>query len=316
MADFALIKDSLRNKTFFIDVKRYLSNRNPFIFTTNLEVKNLAAQTSTYRKLSKKYQYVLDQGIADKKESVQSNKIWILWLQGIDNAPDLVKACYNSVVTQFPEKEVILLDSSNLGDYVQLPDYIQKKFEQGRMSFAHYSDLIRINLLCDHGGIWIDSTVLCTGRGLIDYVSTLPMFCFKQLDLANCDVPPIIMSNWFLAGKSNQNIYLMTRNLLYAYWKDNDYVKNYFFFHIFMTMAARKYAEEWNQIPCFNNHSPHVLMFELQNKYTEERWNQIKGFSDIHKLSYRLANDGKDTMYRKILNEYLPKNHTENAENG
>lgn len=309
MVKIARIKQSIQNKTFCTDVKchisNYISNSNLLIYSTDKSVIKLANEKKTYRKLYKKYKYVLDQGISDKKEPEQSNKIWILWLQGIENAPELVKACYNSVVHQFPDKEVILLDNNNLNDYVKFPDYIQKKFEEGRMGFAHYSDLIRAYLMCDYGGIWIDSTVLCTGRGLIDYISTLPMFCFKQLDLANCDQPAIIMSNWFLAGKSNQNIYLMTRNLLNEYWKDNDCIKNYFFFHIFMTMAARKYADEWKQIPCFNNHSPHVLYFELEGKYTEERWNQIKGFSDIHKLSHHLDFDKQGTMYEKVLNEYL-----------
>lgn len=52
-------------------------------------------------------------------------------------------------------------------------------------------------------------------------------------------------NNWFLYGTTNQNIYCLTRELLYAYWKDNDRAVDYYIFHLFMTMACDYYREEY-----------------------------------------------------------------------
>lgn len=41
-----------------------------------------------------------------------------------------------------------------------LPNFILKKFENGYISITHLSDIIRVLLLYNYGGLWIDSTVL------------------------------------------------------------------------------------------------------------------------------------------------------------
>ena len=45
--------------------------------------------------------------ISDYNIIEKSNKIWICWFQGIENAPELVKACYNSVLKNYKDKEII-----------------------------------------------------------------------------------------------------------------------------------------------------------------------------------------------------------------
>ena len=58
-----------------------------------------------------------------------------------------------------PGKEFVVLDKTNISDYVRLPEYIEKKWKAGIIGNAQYSDLVRNELLIKYGGYWIDSTV-------------------------------------------------------------------------------------------------------------------------------------------------------------
>ncbi len=163
-------------------------------------------------------------------------------------------------------------------------------------------------MLCEYGGLWCDATLLCTSPEFPGYISTLPLFVFKSMDLSRLHQTPSVASNWCIAAQSNQRILVMTRKLLYAYWEEKDSLDHYFIFHMFFAMAARKYADDWNAVPMFNNHSPHTLMFELEDDFSEERWEQIMKMSDLHKLNHHLVhNEPKNTFYDHIISKYYPE---------
>lgn len=77
--------------------------------------------------------------------------IWWCWLQGIDAAPEIIKACYNSLVHGewfiVQGYEVRVIDDSNWREYVELPSYIEKKWEKGRIPAAMFSDLLRVEIV-------------------------------------------------------------------------------------------------------------------------------------------------------------------------
>ena len=51
-------------------------------------------------------------------------KIWQYWGQGVENAPDLVRACMASVEKYRGNIERVVLDENTIKDYVEIPDYI------------------------------------------------------------------------------------------------------------------------------------------------------------------------------------------------
>ena len=101
--------------------------------------------------------YQLQESIPDCDEKLR-NKIWICWWQGIENAPEIVKACVESIKRNAGEYEVIVITDDNCKDYVQFPDWLEGKMENEIFSRTHYSDLLRMSILAKYGGIWIDST--------------------------------------------------------------------------------------------------------------------------------------------------------------
>ena len=64
--------------------------------------------------------------------------------------------------------EVIVIDEKNWREYIDLPDYIIRRRERKQIPPAHFTDLLRLELLIRYGGTWIDSTVLCTGFKFFD----------------------------------------------------------------------------------------------------------------------------------------------------
>lgn len=269
-------------------------------YICNKSAEALFYQSATYDKLYREYKDIIDEEII-VADSEKSNKVWICWFQGFDKAPELVKACVQSIREQLSAKEIILLDDSNIEEYIEIPEYIKKKRAKGIITPAHYSDIVRVSILCKWGGIWIDSTVFCTGNRIFKIIEDMPLFVFSQNDLLRKDIAPIVASSWFISAFSNQKILLLTKKLLFEYWRREKYLREYYLFHLFFAMSSRRYEEDWNKIPNFNNHNPHMLQFELGDNYDENRWEQLKYFSDVHKLNNHYNYSDDDTFYGYLL---------------
>lgn len=297
------IKKSFEDGSFILKIGKKLHSLFPIYYLKN---KSLVFQQDidySYRKLKKQYKKVIEKGVINLLPSKSSNNIWICWFQGEEKAPELVKACIASARKNFPDREIIILTDENLYDYINLPEYILQKREKGIIPNAQFSDLIRVELLCNYGGLWIDATVLVTENS--SKLLNNPLFVYRQLDLTRLGKSPIVASNWLIYANSNNNILLLTRELLWKYWKEKNVLENYFIFHIFFTIATERYPEQWEKVPIFNNHSPHTLHFELNNEYSKSRWEEIIGMSSFHKLNHHLNySGGKDTFYKFIIESY------------
>jgi hypothetical protein len=71
----------------------------------------------------------------------------------------LVKACIDSWKTHNPEYKIIVLNKQNVKEYLPEPDL--SKMRHLNDFVQRYSDFVRIHILAKHGGIWLDSSVIC-----------------------------------------------------------------------------------------------------------------------------------------------------------
>ncbi len=259
-----------------------------------------------YQKLKKKYMKSCTQNCYWEKEEKQYNakRVWFCWLQGLDKAPDLVKRCYESLRKHMPDKEFVLIDESNIEEYITLPEHIKKKWQNGIIKPAHFSDLIRLELLIKYGGYWIDSTVFCTDASLFQQIDKVPLFMYSFYYFG---FNPEIMetNNWLIHSTTNQNILCLVRELLYAYWKDYNRDVNYFIFHIFMTMASEYYAKEYEQMPIVSQAEPHILATYIGQPFDELKYEILKARTGIHKLSNGFSKE--DTEKENTFYDYLIK---------
>ncbi len=235
-------------------------------------------------------------------------KIWTMWLQGEENAPDIVKACWNSVRKHLPnDYELIVLNKKNLPLYINLPDEIEERYLKGKIKMAHYSDLVRLKLLIEYGGYWIDSTVFCTNSDLFNYISgeKPPLFVYKNM-LRYDDA--CALSNWLIYSEPNNIILRNVYELLIDYWKKHVKPRNYFLFHILFKVVVERMPEEWNKVPTMENVSPHVLAIELFKKFNDSYYQLLSKTTSFHKLTYRNKPsdlEKKDTYYRYIITNGL-----------
>ena len=147
-------------------LKRGLFLKNPFHIVKDYEIKKVLWQKRAAKKIEKylKYAKRVPKDIKYTGKDVE-DPIWIYWNTGMENAPEIIKKCYESVL-KYGKRQVIVLSEKNMGEYVQLPKTIEKKKKEGSISLAAYADLMRFSLLSYYGGIWIDATVYLT-----DYLS-------------------------------------------------------------------------------------------------------------------------------------------------
>ena len=266
---------------------------------SNRRLASLACRYNVMNKFRKKYKkYIENFEIKDKKEENFNKIIWICWFQGMENAPKLVKECYESTIRNNRDFKVICIDESNFKDYVEIPEFIVEKFKKRKISYAHFSDILRLELLIKYGGIWVDATAWCSAP-IPKELYELDLFCFKE---HNWGDETVNIGNWFIISKSNSKILILTRDLLYKYWKKNDIAQDYFIFHLFFKLATEKYSYEYDKIPTLLQGNCHILASEIFKKYDEKRFEEIKRISFIHKLSLKLEIPEKysNTYYEKI----------------
>jgi len=267
----------------------------------SLKVVEAAEEDKVFRCLKKYYKQQTTQ--SEVKENPYPNKIWICWLQGMENAPHIVKRCYLSIQKHSGSREIIVITENNMSQYVNFPEYIKKRILKKQISPTHISDLIRISLLAEYGGIWLDSTCYLTDN-IPDYVTNEPVFMFKSFLFSL----HIKASNWFMAAQPNNSIICQTRDMLYEYWRREKFLKHYFIFHLSLSIVVDANNQNrllWKKMPVFPNTNPHLLQFELFDEYNKERLEQIKNLSFVHKLSYKFPLENfekKNTFYDIIFN--------------
>ena len=240
-------------------------------------------------------------------EHKRSQLVWFCWLQGIEQAPPIVKACLASLKQHLTDREIKIVTENNWREFVELPEHIVRRWEKKQIPPALFTDLLRLQLLIKHGGTWIDSTVLCTGtehaKEFLD--SDLFLFQFRPPESSPASFEGI--SNWFITSCTNNKLLLVLRDMLYAYWKDYECTLYYFVFHLFFSMLAKEYPEIVAEMP----YGYSVWSLTLENhwgeSFNQKKWNKLTGLVDFHKLYYRIdesVEKDNGNFYNWILEKY------------
>jgi len=240
--------------------------------------------------------------------------IWFLWLQGLDQAPIEVKKCYESWVKHNPGWQVVFMDENDITDHITLPKWPVAKYV--------VSEILRINLLAKHGGVWVDATCFCTkplDEWLHDYMDA-GFFAFERPG------PDRMISSWFLASSKYNYITTAYQNRVNAFWTENTGIKliegtrwnflykhlqklnpqvwfnsiltkvlkvhPYFWFHYsfeYIYLRDANFRELWDSAPKFSADIPHRLLFAgLFDPITEELKSEIdQKISPVYKLTWK-----------------------------
>lgn len=271
-----------------------------------LEILRLSVQLKMQRKLKRRYKNILE-SLPDKEVKKTPDDyrkiIWFCWFQGLEKAPGIVCQCYKSIQKNLNDWNIIVITSENYSEYTDIPKYIVEKWKTGVISNTHFSDILRIELLVRNGGVWIDSTVFCTGR-IPNFIFKSDLF-FYQILKPGLDGHSIKGSTWLISAKKNNIVLTAVRELLFNYWIKESKLIDYFLVHHFISLALERYPEEWNNIPKFSNSIPHILLLQLFQKFNKENYSHIKTLTPFHKLSYKFEIEQvecKETYYDILFN--------------
>lgn len=248
---------------------------------------------------------------AAEDQSAAKPKIWTAWLQGYEQAPPLVKACITSLRRYMPEHDVGVIDAENLCQYADLPEWLMDKYHRGIIPNALFSDLIRLELLIRHGGLWVDSSVLMTDpvlltnrKWLMDILDA-PLFMFQYRHPATHAYLGI--SNWCIGAQPNQWALVRLRNMLWAYWQEYDCVLDYYIFHRFFDLIVNAHPDVLALMPLRRSNFSLRLRDRMAENYSSAWWTELTTHVCLHKLNYRKVTEAEanaDSYYNVAIMQH------------
>lgn len=242
-----------------------------------------------------------------KVDDTPVNKIWIYWHQGIDNAPELIKKCIESIRYYESDKEINILSFDNISDYVDIPERYYNLLNNGKMKIAHFSDIVRLYLLEKYGGTWIDATIYLTAP--LPKEITNSTFFVPRKDI-NTDGQENIMFCFFITAKKGSKNITALKACLDLYWSKNDFVLNYFMFEHLSTLlySDPELKKEWDDMPNINLGSHADLQAKLFNSFNVSEFKKMNDAALFHKLTYKNVNkrEKENTYYEYIVKNKVP----------
>lgn len=222
-------------------------------------------------------------------DSDKRNKIWMCWWQGLDSAPEIVKACVESVRRNAGDREVIIITDKNVSDYVKLPSWIIKKINEGIITRTNLSDLLRLSLLASYGGVWLDSTFYCVGS-LDKSLYYSQIFSIKRPDYLHASVAGGMFAGYSLGcDDDHRRAFATIRDFFLEYWRGNDFMVDYLLVD-YLTVLAQRHdpwiAEAFNEIQP-NNPDCDELFKILDQPYDEDTWKELSAYTDLFKLTWK-----------------------------
>jgi len=196
--------------------------------------------------------------------------IFILWFQGIEHAPDLVKRCVDSWKKHNSNWNIIFIDNANIKDYICVNDYID--VENKHIELCHLSDIIRGLLLQKYGGVWADATTFCN-KPLDDW---LPFHMNEGFFVFEKPCPERIISNWFIYAEKDSYIMNTWSDATIDYYREHDHAEDYFIHHSLFAQlhhSDERFTTIWNKVPKLQatGISPHYIQHKgMFNEITAE----------------------------------------------
>lgn len=265
------------------------------------------------RYLKKEYRYLIEKYKNEEEylNSEVSNKVWILWWQGIDNAPDIVKKCIDSIQENTLGKEIIILDKRNYCLYVDIPDVIIDKLENEKISKAFFSDILRMNLLSKYGGYWIDATIFMTGD-ILNKISEYKFFTLRLNENDEDNKKMVSRGRWcgFFIGGTCNILFKFCMEVLNDYCIKQNMLIDYFLIDYVINIAYEEISSVKDMIDDLPKNNENIFkLYDLLNlKFSECIFNELITTNDVHKLSYRNTfinhtEFNEITFYGQVMNK-------------
>lgn len=206
-----------------------------------------------------------------------------------EKMPAYIRLCMQTWKKFLPECEVVLLDYSNLEEWLGIDVYDEILFKD--FSLPKQADAIRCALLKKYGGLWLDADTILTSPQVKDYLmidSELVMIS-KHLAFIKANNNSKIIADWYNQIQYNLKFYKdvkyqnnAVQKILhprrYRRVENWDYLGNYILHKMLKTKNKKKFFSidrmEINALPELNNKNNDNLVENYQNFYFENDYSQ------------------------------------------
>lgn len=205
--------------------------------------------------------------------------IHLFWDRGPEKAPELVRRCIRSWQDHNPNWQVIVWNEET----APLP----RSGFPADMKTAAYSDMLRLQLLDQQGGVWCDATTLCIrplDQWLLQIMAQTDFFAWSRPG------PDRAISSWFLASRPGGTIVRALRGACNDFWSERKgTTRSYFWFHYIFEYLERtscRFRSEWQTAPQLSA----IPLFSLADRLNEDLpADEIELYRSVplHKLTYK-----------------------------
>lgn len=242
-----------------------------------------------------------------------SNYVWVCWWQGEKAMSPIVKECYKRICTYNSDKMIVLITDENFKEYVSFPDYILEKYHKGIITRTHFSDLLRTELLCKYGGVWMDITILIHS-GIPKEFYEYSIYTGRLIhNIYDYNVSHSRWSSFFWVSRYPNNVLFQYLSEFWRiYWKKHDELIEYFLIDYaidfgYRNIPAVKY--ELDAVPvnscgddlwCLLKILADNFDINILNSIEEKNWMQKLSYKGENKIQEKSKNP-ENSIYKKLF---------------
>lgn len=252
-----------------------------------------------------------------------ASPIYVMWWQGEDAMPEVVRICYESIKRNCGKHPVQLITRDNIHEYISRNarlawnQRIDHYVETGRISIAHLGDLIRTWILYNFGGIWVDATLFFPHQD-IDSMLLRRDYYSRTLDKRyynNMFVPEGRWASFFIATAPYNPLMKNIHNGILSIILNQGYLYEYFSMDYIWALFYDR--NEWlrNYIEQTPHLNPRHSNLDLNAPYDADRYKRQIAQFPCFKLTYKtiyqtITPHGEESVYGHIKRHYLPNTVT------
>lgn len=236
----------------------------------------------------KRYQPFIESiQVPPQSKDNEPERVFSIWLQGEENAPEIVKSCFRSMRREL-RQEVVVLDEKTLFDWIEVPQYIIDKWKKGKMSSAHFCDVCRVELVYRYGGVWLDATNFVTAP-IPDSIMEQDFFLFMAGSKIRGSYS--FIQNCFFRARKNNEILGVWREAILNYWKYENSVINYFTHHLLFKLAVENNPTAkplFEKMPRIDQDATHTVWYARKSEpYDREAYREMTADAFFQKTDYK-----------------------------
>ena len=251
-------------------------------------------------------------------ELIQTYYIWVFWGQGYEKMPPLIRACHRQLISF--NDNVQLITMQNVHHYIDLPSVIYEKVRSGKISWAHFSDIVRNTLLAKYGGLWLDATIWVSGKLPIDDLINMPIYSANvetwmqsKYDTRFWSMFDYNWNSWCLWSNSKNNLlFSFVSKMLIEFAQKEKIWFDYVYLDYLIYYATQHFSSVQSDFKQIFLHNPNwdMLAKKMNTEFNEKEYNRLIEHDFVFKLSFRTpwnlhTADNKLTYYGRILNDII-----------